>query len=421
MSKTSVSILLVGDTQVGKTSLFNAYRQQIITTNRQAPPSFESEINTPTDAFHFLAYDGETVNNVIINLYDTITQDTEVIDAKICRSDIVILLYDRSNMINLENTLTNWINRIRIILTRYPTLHTKVLLCGNKSDLFRSTTMSDIQQRETLEIEENRILINIIRNNTFTLKEINLKISCNSNINDVNAVIHCAITSSLYPIYTLFESYGYDTYDKLTHEGRARLLRVFCMLDSDYDGLVGLDRLSAVIDTCVNDTSRLPYIHRLADEDMVRTVFDVYRDELHLGDDLNSGDKSKGGDIEGFLLTQPTNTDGSNSSNDDTRGKGGVERMVTFNGFLAIILYHVSNYNFSVPYELLARYDDVDVQVIYLPCMCVCIYLCVCNSHELRFAYVYNAFMSVYSWSVYVYYCYNILINMPYLYIGGSP
>ena len=355
MSKTSVSILLVGDPQVGKTSLFNAYRKEIITTNRQLSP-FESEINTPTDAFHFLAYDGETVNNVIINLSDTITQDTEVIDAKICRSDIVILLYDRSNMINLEHTITNWIDRIRMILTRYPTLHTKVLLCGNKSDLFRSTTTVGKQQTEALEIEENRILLHLIRNNTFILKEINLKISCNSSINEVNAVIHCAITSALYPIYTLFESYGHDAYDKLTHEGRARLLRVFCMLDSDYDGLVGLDRLSSVIDTCVNDTSRLPYIHRLADEDMVRTVYDVY---LRLVGE--SSDEGKGGNIKGFLLTQSTLTDGNGSGRD---GDGdGEEKFVTFNGFLAIILYHVSNYNFSVPYKLLARYDDVDIQV----------------------------------------------------------
>ena len=362
MSKTSVSILLVGDSRVGKTALFNAYRQQIVTTNRQLPLPFESEINTPSDSFHFLAYDGETVNNVIINLSDTITQDTEVIDAKICRSDIVILLYDRSNMINLEYTLINWINRIRMILTRYPTLHTKVLLCGNKSDLFRSTTTSDTQQREALEMKENRIILNIIRNNTFILKEINLKISCNSNINEVNAVIHCAITSGLYPIYTLFELYGRDTYDKLTHEGRAKLLRVFCMLDSDYDGLVGLEHLSAVIDTCVNDTSRLPYIHRLADEDMVRTVYDVYREELHL-DDESTGSEGKGGVIKGFLLTQSTHTGGDGSGDDSEGGENSEEMMVTFNGFLAIILYHVSNYNFSVPYKLLARYDDVDIQV----------------------------------------------------------
>ena len=369
MSKTSVSILLVGDPQVGKTSLFNAYRKEIITTNRQLSP-FESEINTPTDAFHFLAYDGETVNNVIINLSDTITQDTEVIGAKICRSDIVILLYDRSNMINLEHTLTNWINRIRMILTRYPTLHTKVLLCGNKSDLFRPTTTVDIRQREAVEIEENRILLNLIKYNTFILNEINLKISCNSNINEVNAVIHCAITSNLYPIYTLFESCGRDTYDKLTHEGRAKLLRVFCVLDSNYDGLVGLDRLSSVIDTCVNDTSRLPYIHRLADEDMVRTVYDVYREDLHL-DGESTGDEGKGGDIKGFLLTQSTHTDGDSGRD----GRDGEEWMVTFNGFLAIILYHVGNYNFSVPYKLLARYDDVDVQVrsvcIYTVCLLV--------------------------------------------------
>ena len=383
MSKASVSILLVGDPQVGKTSLFNAYRQQVITTNRQVPP-FENEINTPTDSFHFLAYDGETVNNVIITLSDTITQDTEVIDAKICRSDIVILLYDRSNMVNLEHTLMNWINRIRIILTRYPTLHTKVLLCGNKSDLFRSTTTTDIQQRETLEMEENSILLNIITNNTFILKEINLKISCNRNINDVNAVIHCAITSSLYPIYTLFESYGYDTYDKLTHDGRARLLRVFCMLDSDYNGLVGLDRLSSVIDTCVNDTSRLPYIHRLADEDMVRNVYDVYRDDLHL-DGESTGDEGTGGHIKDFLLTPTTHTggdivDGKGRGGDG--GRDGEEKMVTFNGFLAIILYHVSNYNFSVPYKLLARYDDVDVQVIYLlytsMYVCIRVGMCIC-------------------------------------------
>ena len=414
MSKTSLSILLVGDSQVGKTSLFNAYRQQVITTDRQVPP-FESEINTPTDSFHFLAYDGETVNNVIITLSDTITQDTEVIDAKICRSDIVILLYDRSNMINLEHTITNWIDRIRMILTRYPTLHTKVLLCGNKSDLFRSTTTVGKQQTEALEIEENRILLHLIRNNTFILKEINLKISCNSNINEVNAVIHCAITSTLYPIYTLFESYGYDTYDKLTHEGRAKLLRVFCMLDGDYDGLVGLGRLSAVIDTCVNDTSRLPYIHRLADEDMVRTVYDVYREDLGL--DGESGDEGKGGDIKGFLLTQPTHIDGYSGDDNSGRGEGsdgrvGEEWMVTFNGFLAIILYHVSNYNFSVPYKLLARYDDINVQVIYL-LYAYMVYRCRIYAHIyivvlMYIIYVYRSCMN------------NILIYIPCLYIGGS-
>ena len=136
--ETKIKIILVGDTNVGKTSLLNRKKH-----------NFFNPVFSTTIGVDFMSYKLET--NETVYVWDTAGQEKfkSIISLYFRNIDGVILVYDITNRKSFEN-ISRWINKIKTHTNNNPSL----IIVGNKCDLNKYREVSE-EELNNISIENN--------------------------------------------------------------------------------------------------------------------------------------------------------------------------------------------------------------------------------------------------------------------------
>ena len=154
----SFNILILGDCNVGKTSLID-----VVKGNK-----FKETYN-PTVGFDFFSLCVKIYDKIIkLQIWDISGQETyrSLINDFLKKTSLIILVYDITNIKSFEN-IDTWLKDIKII-----TEEAKIILVGNKSDLAGKRVVTEEKGKEKCESNHLTEFIECSSKNGINVKEI---------------------------------------------------------------------------------------------------------------------------------------------------------------------------------------------------------------------------------------------------------
>ncbi|XP_038618481.1 mitochondrial Rho GTPase 2 [Tachyglossus aculeatus] len=215
--KRDVRILLLGDAQVGKTSLIMALVGEEFP--EEVPPRAE-EITIPADVTP------EKVPTHIVD-YSEAEQTEEELQDEILKANVVCVVYDVSEETTIDKIRTRWIPLVNGGMEKGP--RTPIILVGNKSDLRSGSSMEAI--------------LPIM--NQFS--EIETCVECSAkNLKNISELFYYAQKAVLHPTAPL-----YDPEEKRLRPSCAKALtRIFRLSDQDNNQVLSDDELNFFQKSC---------------------------------------------------------------------------------------------------------------------------------------------------------------------------
>lgn len=252
-SRSSITILVLGDEGVGKSSLISTFVARHfsevvprVMTRVRLPPEPETQVvtticdSTADDATAALS----TVpsNDSLAFLLSPEKQDEKKIPTKTepnivnnamePKVDCIILVYDLDRIETFYRLENHWLPMIE----KYYDGEVPVIVAGNKMDLVLST-QTGIAEEQSL-VRSRQQLISLLQRFRFVRQ----CIKCSAkNLLRVQQVFIKAQQAVLYPFSSLFDL----NTGQLTHECRKAITRIFRMYDRDNDGLLSNAELDA--------------------------------------------------------------------------------------------------------------------------------------------------------------------------------
>lgn len=214
-----VRILLVGDPQVGKTSLILSLVSEEFP---EEVPARAEEITIPADVTP------EKVPTHIVDFSDLDQSEDMLID-EIVKANVVCVVYDVTSEGSLERITSYWLPLIR--QTGEEDSSKPVIIVGNKSDLMDGSTMDTV--------------LPIMNDYT----EVETCVECSAkDLKNISEMFYYAQKAVLHPTAPLFSA---ET-KELKPLCQAALTRVFKISDKDNDGLLSDNELNEFQNRCFN-------------------------------------------------------------------------------------------------------------------------------------------------------------------------
>ncbi|XP_055220754.1 mitochondrial Rho GTPase 2 isoform X8 [Gorilla gorilla gorilla] len=205
-----VRILLLGEAQVGKTSLILSLVGEEFP--EEVPPRAE-EITIPADVTP------EKVPTHIVD-YSEAEQTDEELREEIHKANVVCVVYDVSEEATIEKIRTKWIPLVNGGTTRGPRV--PIILVGNKSDLRSGSSMEAV-----LPIMSQ-------------FPEIETCVECSAkNLRNISELFYYAQKAVLHPTAPLYDP-----------EAKQALTRIFRLSDQDLDQALSDEELNAFQKSC---------------------------------------------------------------------------------------------------------------------------------------------------------------------------
>lgn len=218
-TREEVRILLVGDRNVGKTSLI------LSLVSEEFPidvPARAEEITIPGDLTP------EKVPTCIVD-FSSIEQTDAQLEAELERADVVCIVYAVDDEDTLDSVTDHWLPFLRVTLG--PEHRTPVILVGNKVDLVDYSTMEAVMP---------------IMND---FEEIETCVECSArNLKNISEMFYFAQKAVLHPSAPLWNYHAKD----LTDGCKKALGRIFKICDLDNDGVLSDAELSRFQRRCFN-------------------------------------------------------------------------------------------------------------------------------------------------------------------------
>ncbi|CAH3195771.1 unnamed protein product [Porites evermanni] len=216
----NVRILLVGDPQVGKTSLILSLVSEEFP---EEVPYKAEEITIPADVTP------EKVPTHIVD-YSALEQSEDMLVEEIIKANVVCVVYDVTSEDSLERITSYWLPLIRQACEEDSTAK-PVIIVGNKSDLFDGSTMDTV--------------LPIMNDYT----EVETCVECSAKeLKNISEMFYYAQKAVLHPTAPLFSA---ET-KELKPLCQAALSRIFKISDSDNDGLLNDKELNDFQNRCFN-------------------------------------------------------------------------------------------------------------------------------------------------------------------------
>jgi len=214
-----VRILLVGDRNVGKTSLI------LSLVSEEFPidvPARAEEITIPGDLTP------EKVPTCIVD-YSSSEQTDPMLETELEKADVVCIVYAVDDEDSLESVAEHWLPLLRVTLGQEHT--TPVILVGNKVDQVDYTTMDSVMP---------------IMND---YEEIETCVECSArNLKNISEMFYFAQKAVLHPSAPLWNYQDKD----LTGNCKLALGRIFKICDIDNDGILSDQELARFQRRCFN-------------------------------------------------------------------------------------------------------------------------------------------------------------------------
>ncbi|KAJ7386250.1 Mitochondrial Rho GTPase 2 [Desmophyllum pertusum] len=215
-----VRILLVGDPQVGKTSLILSLVSEEFP---EEVPTRAEEITIPADVTP------EKVPTHIVD-YSELEQSDDMLMDEIVKANVVCVVYDVTAEESLERITSFWLPLIRQAGPEEDTLK-PVIIVGNKSDLMDGSTMDTV--------------LPIMNDYT----EVETCVECSAkDLKNISEMFYYAQKAVLHPTAPLFSAESKE----LKPLCRAALTRIFKISDTDNDGLLNDKELNEFQNRCFN-------------------------------------------------------------------------------------------------------------------------------------------------------------------------
>ncbi|CAD7683340.1 unnamed protein product [Nyctereutes procyonoides] len=215
--KRDVRILLLGEAQVGKTSLILSLVGEEFPA--EVPPRAE-EITIPADVTP------EKVPTHIVD-YSEAEQTAEELRAEILKANVVCMVYDMSEEATIEKIRTKWIPLVNGETDRDPRV--PIILVGNKSDLRPGSSMEAV-----LPIMSQ-------------FPEIETCVECSAkNLRNISELFYYAQKAVLHPTAPLYNPEA----KQLRPACAQALTRIFRLSDRDLDQALSDEELNAFQKSC---------------------------------------------------------------------------------------------------------------------------------------------------------------------------
>ncbi|XP_020626565.1 mitochondrial Rho GTPase 1-A-like [Orbicella faveolata] len=214
-----VRILLVGDPQVGKTSLILSLVSEEFP---EEVPTRAEEITIPADVTP------EKVPTHIVD-YCALEQSEDMLIDEIVKANVVCVVYDVTAEESLERITSFWLPLIR--QTAEEETLKPVIIVGNKSDLMDGSTMDTV--------------LPIMNDYT----EVETCVECSAkDLKNISEMFYYAQKAVLHPTAPLFSAESKE----LKPLCQAALTRIFKISDTDNDGLLNDKELNEFQNRCFN-------------------------------------------------------------------------------------------------------------------------------------------------------------------------
>lgn len=220
-----VKILLLGDTDTGKTSIISTYVSRY----------FPEEV--PALMIDGIVCSTGNMSNVSITIMDSSAKlgDREVLKQKIGIADIIISLYDVTRPETIDSLESLWLPLIREVYTNgnghgQPAT-AAVLVVGNKKDRIGEHEESRLQK------EEERMK-NILRGFPFVVA----CYRCSAKLIDVDQIFYECELAVEFPLAPIFDT----NKSEFTDACKIAISRIFRCFDADMDGRLSDKELCAL-------------------------------------------------------------------------------------------------------------------------------------------------------------------------------
>ena len=243
--KDRVNLLLIGDSDVGKSSLISAF------VSRHFPeevPSVVHDVTVPQQS---------VTSGVSVTIMDSSSRpvDREVLREKIRLADCVLALYDVTRLETLDSLHQEWLPLIADIgALRNSSGHLmsdggsgkkkKVIVVGTKTDL-----VGEIGGSEDLRRGDERDRLTTLYDE---FPSIQMMDRCSAKLLNVDNVFYHGELVVTFPVEPLYDS----KHEMYTLACRKALTRIFRVVDTDRDGLLSDQELNQLELKCFKDNLR---------------------------------------------------------------------------------------------------------------------------------------------------------------------
>eukprot|EP00941_MAST-03F_sp_MAST-3F-sp1_P003703 g3703.t1 len=233
--RTSVRIVVVGDSEVGKTSLISTLVSEHFPEKRLRSVLHEVQIapDVTPDKIPLIIVDTQSPR-----ISSDHPQDRVVVNnvfAAMRKADVVVLVYDVDRNSTFLNVTKEWLPRIKRKLKDIP-----VVIVGNKIDL-RNNKGNLAQNEQAMQSKFVPIL------QSFKMVEACLECSA-KNLLNIQQVFYFASKAVIYPVKPLFDM----SRMALRPAFERALSRIFRIFDQDRDGVLSDKELNHFQTTCFN-------------------------------------------------------------------------------------------------------------------------------------------------------------------------
>lgn len=265
--KKNIRVLVIGDNNVGKTSLISLFISRYFTEVPRVMCDTTLRSNYHSD--------------VTVTLMDSSNDpaDEKVLEQKIVLADCIIALYDvnkHETLLKLDIYFLKKIQRLKggNIGNRF------VILCGSKTDL--SLSISNKERNE-------KLLHGIMQNYPFIISYSHqYTATAKDDINDVNHIFYDAETSILFPVHHM-----YDLAERsFTPKTILCFYRVFRVFDCDFNGVLDEDEFKRMQHYCfISSTSKYDSDDNEEDENgLISQDFNAIKRQILLNDQYNASE-----------------------------------------------------------------------------------------------------------------------------------
>ncbi|OTF79727.1 mitochondrial Rho GTPase 1-like protein [Euroglyphus maynei] len=201
----TVRILLVGEREVGKTSMI--YSLVFEEFDEEVPPKFE-EITIPAEVTPV------NIPTVIVD-YSAQEQSEKELFEELQRASVICIVYAINNEMTIDKISTYWLPLIHQKLGENHNI--PIILVGNKSDLVEYSSIETVLP-----------LMN-------QYKEIEICVECSAkNLDNLSEIFYYAQKTVLYPVTPIY----YPEERELSDNCKTALKRIFTICDLDNDGIL---------------------------------------------------------------------------------------------------------------------------------------------------------------------------------------